>query len=115
MREVARRGTLSGVGGVPNDLRDLFVTAMEVPPAQHVKIQAAFQRYTDNGVSKTVNLPQEATVEDVLGIFTLAFELGCKGITVYRYGCRDQLLYLGEGDERRREERRGRRGGRRIW
>ena len=104
MREVARRGTLSGVGGVPNDLRDLFVTAMEVPPAQHVKIQAAFQRYTDNGVSKTVNLPQEATVEDVLGIFTLAFELGCKGITVYRYGCRDQLLYLGEGG---RKEKRG--------
>ncbi len=97
MREVAKRGSLSGVGGVPDDLRDLFVTAMEVPPAQHVKIQAAFQRFTDNGVSKTVNLPNEATVEDVLGVFTLAFELGCKGITVYRYGCRDQLLYLGEG------------------
>nr|HPJ85291.1 ribonucleoside-diphosphate reductase, adenosylcobalamin-dependent [Methanothrix sp.] len=96
MREVARRGNLAGVDGVPDDLRDLFVTAMEVPPAQHVRIQAAFQRFTDNGVSKTVNLPPEATVEDVLGIFTLAFELGCKGITVYRYGCRDQLLYLGD-------------------
>jgi len=97
MREVARRGSLAGIGGVPDDLRDLFVTAMEVPPAQHVRIQAAFQKFTDNGVSKTVNLPSEATVEDVLGIFTLAFDLGCKGITVYRYGCRDQLLYLGEG------------------
>lgn len=97
MREVARKGTLAGVGGVPDDLKDQFVTAMEVPPAQHVRIQAAFQKFTDNGVSKTVNLPFEATVEDVLGIFTLAFELGCKGITVYRYGCRDQLLYLGEG------------------
>ena len=96
MREVARRGNLAGVDGVPDDLRDLFVTAMEVPPAQHVRIQAAFQRFTDNGVSKTVNLPPEATVEDVLGIFTLAFELGCKGITIYRYGCRDQLLYLGD-------------------
>ncbi len=98
MREVARRGSLAGVVGVPDDLREVFVTAMEVPPAQHVRIQAAFQRFTDNGVSKTVNLPNEATVEDVLGVFTLAFELGCKGITVYRYGCRDQLLYLGEGD-----------------
>jgi len=96
MREVARKGTLAGVEGVPDDLRDLFVTAMEVSPAQHVKIQAAFQKFTDNGVSKTVNLPHEATVEDVLGVFTLAFELGCKGITVYRYGCRDQLLYLGD-------------------
>ncbi len=97
MREVARRGTLAGVNGAPDDLKDLFVTAMEVPPAQHVRIQAAFQKFTDNGVSKTVNLPPEATVDDVLGIFTLAFELGCKGITVYRYGSRDQLLYLGAG------------------
>jgi ribonucleoside-diphosphate reductase alpha chain len=96
MREVARKGNLAGVKGVPDDLKDLFVTAMEVPPAQHVKIQAAFQKFTDNGVSKTVNLPNDATVEDVLGVFTLAFELGCKGITVYRYGCRDQLLYLGD-------------------
>jgi len=102
MREVARKGNLAGVGGVPDDLRDLFVTAMEVPPAQHVRIQAAFQRFTDNGVSKTVNLPHEATVDDVLGIFTLAFELGCKGITVYRYGCRDQLLYLGAGGGEKR-------------
>ena len=99
---MARKGNLAGVGGVPDDLRDLFVTAMEVPPAQHVRIQAAFQRFTDNGVSKTVNLPHEATVDDVLGIFTLAFELGCKGITVYRYGCRDQLLYLGAGGGEKR-------------
>lgn len=96
MREVARKGALAGVGGVPDDLKDLFVTAMEVSPAQHVRIQAAFQKYTDNGVSKTVNIPHEATVEDVLEVFTLAFELGCKGITIYRYGCRDQLLYLGD-------------------
>ena len=100
MREVARKGTLEGVEGIPDDLRDLFVTAMEVAPAQHVKIQAAFQKFTDNAVSKTVNLPNGATVEDVLGVFTLSHELGCKGTTVYRYGCRDQVLYLGdEGTE----------------
>lgn len=101
MREAARRGSLTGVGGVPDDLKDLFVTAMEVPPSQHVKIQAAFQKFTDNGVSKTVNLPPEATVEEVLGIFALAYDLGCKGITVYRYGSRDQLLHLGEGGRSR--------------
>ena len=97
IRHVAARGTLAGAESVPDDLRELFVTAMEVAPAQHVKIQAAFQRFTDNGVSKTVNLPPEATVEEVMEIFTLADELGCKGITVYRYGSRDQLLHLGEG------------------
>ncbi|MEA2046461.1 MAG: adenosylcobalamin-dependent ribonucleoside-diphosphate reductase [Euryarchaeota archaeon] len=98
MKEIARKGRIGDVGGVPRGLKDLFVTALEVSPEQHVRIQAAFQKHTDNGVSKTVNLPTEATIEDVLEVFHSAYRQGCKGITVYRYGCREQVLYLGEGE-----------------
>ena len=97
MKEIARKGRIGDVNGLPRCLKDLFVTALEVSPEQHVRIQAAFQKHTDNGVSKTVNLPTEATAEDVLEIFHSAYRQGCKGITVYRYGCREQVLYLGEG------------------
>jgi len=97
MRRVAKTGTLRDVD-LPADLKEIFVTALEVPPEQHVKIQAAFQKFTDNAVSKTVNMPTEASPDDVLEVFNLAYRLGCKGITVFRYGSRDQLLYLGEGE-----------------
>jgi len=95
MRRVAKTGTLRDVD-LPADLKELFVTALEVPPEQHVRVQAAFQKFTDNAVSKTVNMPPEAKVDDVLEVFRLAYRLGCKGITVFRYGSRDQLLYLGD-------------------
>jgi ribonucleoside-diphosphate reductase alpha chain len=96
--EMARRGTSAGMTNVPQDLQDLFVTALDIPPEQHVAIQAAFQKHTDNAVSKTVNLRQSATVSDVLKVYRLAYDRGCKGITVFRYGSRSQVLYLGNGE-----------------
>ncbi|MBN1324344.1 MAG: adenosylcobalamin-dependent ribonucleoside-diphosphate reductase [Methanotrichaceae archaeon] len=98
MAEVARRGTLREIRGIPKDMLDLFITALEIDPEQHVKVQAAFQRHTDNAVSKTVNLPNSASAGDVLRIYDLAYRLGCKGVTVYRYGSRGQVLYLGDGE-----------------
>ena len=96
--ELARKGSVQDIAGVPQDLKDLFVTALDIPPEQHVRIQAAFQKYTDNAVSKTVNLPADATVSDVLKVYNLAYDQGCKGVTVFRYGSRSQVLYLGNGE-----------------
>ena len=77
-------------------MKRLFVTALDIAPEWHVKVQAAFQKYVDNAVSKTVNLPYNATIEDVRRIFLLAYQERCKGITVYRYGSKEeQVLYVG--------------------
>ncbi|MDK2897485.1 MAG: ribonucleoside-diphosphate reductase alpha chain [Candidatus Atribacteria bacterium] len=94
--EVLRRGKIGDIPGVPEDLKNLFLTSQEIPPEFQVRMQAAFQKYVDNGVSKTINLPENSTPEKVVSAFLLAHELGCKGITVYRYGSRaSQVLYLG--------------------
>ncbi len=93
---IAKTGSVKGVKEVPEDVQRIFVTALDIAPEWHVKMQAAFQKYTDNAVAKTVNLPHEATLEDVRKIFMLAYELKCKGVTVYRYGSkREQVLYVG--------------------
>ena len=85
LKEVRSRGNLKGVKGVPADIRGLFKTAHEITPDQHIRMQAAFQKYTDNAVSKTINLRKKTTKKEVEGAFMLAYELGCKGITVFRY------------------------------
>ena len=97
-RELVSKGSVQDMAGMPQDMKDLFVTALDIPPEQHVRIQAAFQKYTDNAVSKTVNLPADATISDVLNVYNLAYDLGCKGVTVFRYGSRSQVLYLGNGE-----------------
>ncbi len=97
LEEIAGTGSVQGIEGIPGDVKRVFVTALDISPEWHVKMQAAFQKYTDNAVSKTVNLPQDATVEDVEKVFWLAYRLKCKGITVYRYGSKpEQVLNIGE-------------------
>jgi len=96
MDEVARRGSLHGIPGVPDDARAVFKTAHEIHWSWHVRHQAAFQRHTDNGVSKTINLPAEAGEGDVAEAYLLAWREGCLGITVFRDGCKGgQVLNVG--------------------
>jgi ribonucleoside-diphosphate reductase alpha chain len=96
MEKIARQGGLHDILEIPEDIRRTFVCAHEVSPIWHTKMQAAFQRYTDNAVSKTVNFSNEATREDVKEVYDLAFELGCKGVTIYRDGSREaQVLNIG--------------------
>jgi len=97
LEEIARTGSVQEIKDVPEEVKRVFVTALDISPKWHVRMQAAFQKHTDNAVSKTVNLPQDATVEDVETVFWLAYRLKCKGITVYRYGSKpEQVLYTGE-------------------
>jgi len=97
---VQERGRLADVPNVPEDLKRLFVTALEIPVDQHLAIQAAFQRHVDNSVSKTINMRNDATPDDVAHAYRRAWELGLKGITVYRYGSKaGQVLELGVEDE----------------
>jgi len=95
MKYIAKKGTIQNMESIPKDIRNTFVVSYDISPEYHVKIQAAFQKHVDNAVSKTVTLPEIATVEDVKNTFLLAHKLGCKGISIYRFGSRDdQVLFL---------------------
>src|SRR5213080_1203887 len=98
MQEIAKRGSLHGIRGLPEHAAQVFKTSHDIGFEWHVRHQAAFQRSTDNSVSKTINLPNNATEEDVARAYRLAWELGCLGITVFRDGCKgEQVLNVGVG------------------
>jgi len=100
MDQVARKGSIHEIEEIPEDVRRVFVTAHDVSSEWHIRMQAAFQKHTDNAVSKTVNLPRDATVEDVRKVYDLAYQLRCKGVTIYRDGSKEnQVLSFGQRKE----------------
>ena len=100
LAQIAQHGSLRKIKGIPRDMKRLFVTAFDVTPQKHLLLQAAFQNHTDNSVSKTINLPSDATVEDVRKIYLMAHRLRCKGITIYRYGSKEeQVLSFASGEK----------------
>jgi len=90
--EISKTGSVQGVDVVPNHIQKIFKTSHDISPEWHIKIQAAFQKYTDNAVSKTVNCAASATREDVAQVYLSAYSAGCKGVTIYRNGSRGQQV-----------------------
>ena len=101
MRTIAKNGSLRDIGAIPEEVKAVFVTAHDLSPEWHIRMQAAFQKHTDNAVSKTVNLPHDATAEDVRKIYDLAYTLNCKGVTIYRDGSKENqvLSTAGRADQ----------------
>lgn len=96
MMRIAKKGGVQKMKDVPKAMQKLFVTALDIKPEWHVRMQAAFQKYTDNSVSKTINFSQNAKPVYVRKAYELAYKLKCKGITIYRYGSKpEQVLYIG--------------------
>lgn len=96
VREVAEAGSVAHISGVPEEVKSVYRTAHDISPEWHVRMQAAWQKYTDNAVSKTINFPNSATIDDVEAAYMMAWKAGCKGITIYRDGSKDvQILSVG--------------------
>lgn len=97
MERIASSGSIRDFEEIPEEIREVFLTAHDITPEDHIRMQASFQKYVDNAVSKTVNFPHDATPDDVRKVYLLAYELGCKGVTVYRDGSREeQVLSTGK-------------------
>jgi ribonucleoside-diphosphate reductase alpha chain len=101
MERIATEGTLAHMSEIPDEVKEVFVCAHDISPEWHMQMQAAFQGHCDASISKTINFPETATVEDVETIYKMAFELDCKGVTVYRNGCRQhQPMALKDSDKK---------------
>jgi ribonucleoside-diphosphate reductase alpha chain len=103
MQRIAEHGTVQDLDEIPDDIRRVFVTSHDITPEDHIRMQAAFQKYTDNAVSKTVNFCHDATRDEVAEVYRLAYQLDCKGVTIYRDGSRDMQV-LSVGKEKKAEE-----------
>lgn len=105
MRKISKTGSVQDITEVPKDLKDIFVVALDISPEDHVKMQAAFQKFTDNSISKTCNFPSDATKEDVMKTYILAWQLGCRGLTVYRSSSRQiEVLHLVKDEQQKESE-----------
>ena len=89
---ISESPSIQDIPSIPKDMKELFVTAFDIPPVWHVKMQAVFQKYVDNAVSKTINLPYNATIQDIEDAYIAAYKLGCKGVTVFRTGSRKKQV-----------------------
>jgi len=105
MEKIAEKSSLQEIDGVPEDVKRIFVTAHDISPEWHVRMQAAFQKYVHNATSKTINFPHEASIEEVRKSYVLAYELNCKGITIYRDRSREeQVLNVGKQEAKKEQK-----------
>jgi len=98
IRKIAKAGSIQGFKEIPKDVRDIFVTAQDIAPEWHIKMQATLQKNVDNSISKTINFPRTTSIKDVEEAYMLAWKSKCKGITIYRDGSyEDQVINIGDG------------------